>query len=115
MFQELHLLTGNELDKIAITALWTGACLLLGQIGKIAKSQPTAISPKLKQSQSQDTVPPSAVKFSEETKVAKKPGNRLFISKAKPKPTEFTAKISKRKYQRILQSQTPSNYQPFRT
>jgi hypothetical protein len=98
---ELNLLNGLELDKIAVTTIWTGAYLLLSQMEDTAKNQITE-TPKPKQDRKKPASTAeasSAVKFTPETKVAKKPSNRrLYISKEKAKPVAKSIKTTKRKY-----------------
>jgi hypothetical protein len=113
IFQELKLLNGSELDKIAVTTIWTGAHQLLGHIGRIAKAQKIE-TPKRKQDKTnEEEDAPSAVKFTPETKVAKMPGNRLFISKAKTQPMAATLKTSKRKFEGYYKVKLPATVNPF--
>ena len=83
MFQELGLLDGSELDKIAVTTIWTGAQLLLGQITENTKTTPKA-TPKPKQTLKK---PPeteaSAVKFSPRPRLLK--SQEIYYLSARPR------------------------------
>jgi hypothetical protein len=119
LFKELQLLNGNALDKIAITTIWTGAHRLLGQ--NTPNPLPTQPAPSSKTIPTSKSTPPkakateatSAVKFTAETKAAQKPGNRLFISKAKPKPVATLGPASKRKYNGYYKVKLPTTINPF--
>jgi hypothetical protein len=115
IFKELKLLTGNDLDKIAVTAIWKGAHQLLGQIEESPKAQPIATPPKHIQEGNNPTASKaaSAVKFTTKTKSAKKLGNQLFINKDKPKPKAYNIKISERKYEGYYKVKLPLTINPF--
>jgi hypothetical protein len=115
MFKELNLLNGTALDKIAITTIWTDAYHILGQNLQAPPVTPHKTTLKTKTTQSTVKTPEStfAVKFTAETKVAKKPGNRLFISKAKPKPVAKPGRTSKRKYNGYYKVKLPTTVNPF--
>jgi hypothetical protein len=119
IFKELDLVTGTELHKVAITTLWTGAYQLLGQITDTPQVQeettpkPKQPIPAITPTEADKEEEKSAVKFTPETKVAKKAGNRLFISKDKPKPSPTTTKISKRKYNGYYKVKLPATVNEF--
>jgi hypothetical protein len=109
IFKTLKMLEGNELDKTAVTSFWMGAYQLLGQEEAVETATTT---PKVK-AKATNQEPSSEIKFTEETKVAKKPGNRLFISKAKPKTIDTNVKISKRTFNGFYKAKLPTTINPF--
>jgi hypothetical protein len=124
VFEKHGFLHDNQLDKMSITCFWKGACQLLGQeegakegtdkATPTEKDKPQPTTPKEVKTPN-DSAPASAFRFSEDTKAAKKPGNRLFISKAKPKVKDTTLKMSKRKFNGYYKVKLPATVNPFGT